>query len=141
MFRLPRFLLYCFAIFIGVAGLLEGGLPLLQYTIKRLQGEYFDAYEVLSSYDRFSSEVILILSLMLLILVHIGHVLAGGLRLTKSGKSISSDVPSGGPPQKSPKESIPSPSVSEPVPASASVESANEKLAHLTKPPTDKSGP
>ena len=114
---------------------------MLNYTIERLKGNYLDAYAVLNSYDLFYSEVILLLSLMLLIVVHIGHVLTGGQRFTKSGKSISSDVPSGGPPQKSPKESIPSPSVSEPAPASASVESANEKLAHLTKPPTDKSGP
>ena len=83
MFRLFRFLLYCFAVFIGVAGLLEGGLPLLQYAIERLEGKYFDAYALLSSYDRFSSEVILILSLMLLILVHIGHVLTGGLSFAK----------------------------------------------------------
>jgi len=88
MFRLPRFLLYCFAIFIGVAGLLEGGLPLLQYTIKRLEGNYFDAYAVLSSYDRFSSEVILLLSLMLLIVVHIAHVLTGGLSFAKPEKPV-----------------------------------------------------
>ena len=54
MYRLPRFLLYCFAIFIGVAGLLEGGWPLLQYAIERLEGKYFDAYALLSTYDRFS---------------------------------------------------------------------------------------
>ena len=93
MYRLPRFLLYCFAIFIGVAGLLEGGWPLLQYAIERLEGKYFDAYALLSTYDRFSSEVILILSLMLLIVVHIGHVLAGGLRLAKPKKPVSPQAP------------------------------------------------
>lgn len=139
MLRLSRFSLYCFAVFIGVAGLLEGGVPLLKYAVERMKGDYFDAYTVLSSYDRFSSEVILLLSLMLLLVVHIGHVLAGGLRFTKSGKSIPPDVPSGGPQRKSPKESTPS-STSDPAPASVSVESADEKLAHLTKPSTSKSG-
>ena len=88
MFRIFSFLLYCLAVFIGVAGLLEGGLPLLQYTIERLEGKYFDAYAVLSSYDRFSSEVILILSLMLLLVVHIGHVLTRGLSFARPEKPV-----------------------------------------------------
>jgi len=138
MLRLSRFLLYCLAVFVGVAGLLEGGLPLLKYTIKRLEGNYFDAYVLLSSYDRFSSEVILILSLMLLIVVHIGHVLAGGLRFTKRDKAVSPETRASSTPRTPPQESSSSPSGSYKALAAEDVASANEKLAHLIKPPTDK---
>ena len=133
MFRLFRFLLYCLAVFIGVAGLLEGGLPLLRYTIKRLEGDYFDAYTVLSSYDRFSSEIILILSLMLLILVHIGHALAGGLRFTKPEKPASLQTRSAGslrPPQKEMSDPLPKSGQTQ---AAAELDEANEKLAPLIK--------
>ena len=137
MFRLFRFLLYCLAVFIGVAGLLEGGLPLLQYTIERLEGKYFDAYELLGSYDRFCSEVILILSLMLLLVVHIGHVLAGGLRFTKTEKPVPLRAQSAGsppPPQKETSSPLPPPGQSQ---AAAGIDQANEKLASLIKKPDD----
>ena len=137
MFRIFSFLLYCLAVFIGVAGLLEGGLPLLQYTIERLEGKYFDAYALLSSYDRFSSEVILILSLMLLIVVHIGHVLAGGLRLTKTEKPVPLRAQPAGappPPQKETSSPLPPPGQSQ---AAAGMDQANERLASLIKKPDD----
>lgn len=135
MFRVFRFLLYCFAVFIGVAGLLEGGLPLLEYTIKRLEGNSFDAYSVLSSYDRFSSEVILILSLMLLIVVHVGHVLAGGLRFAKTEKPVrAQSAGSPPPPQKETSSPLPPPGQSQ---AAAGIDQANEKLASLIKKPDD----
>jgi len=137
MFRRLRFLLYCFAVFIGVAGLVEGGLPLAKYAYERLQGKYFDAYVILSAYDRFSSEVILILSLMLLIVVHIGHVLAGGLRFTKSDKPAPPRIQSGEPTTTWPEKSNLSPSGSDLKPSTTDTASANEKLAHLIKPPAD----
>ena len=131
MFRIFSFLLYCLAVFIGVAGLLEGGLPLLQYTIERLEGKYFDAYALLGSYDRFSSEVILILSLMLLIVVHIGHVLARGLSFTKPEKPVLS--------QKQQDDSSLSAGLISPSPealeaqAPANKETTDEKLDRLLK--------
>lgn len=138
MLRLPRFLLYCLAVFIGVAGLLEGGAPLLKYTYERLAGNDIDTYAVLNSYDRFSSEVILILSLMLLIVVHIGHVLAGGLRLSKTGKPASLRAQSAGSPQPPPKEAtggrLPQ---SGQAPAAPGIYQTNEKLASLIKRPND----
>ncbi len=137
MFRLFRFLLYCLAVLIGVAGLLEGGVPLLEYTYARLAGNDIDAYAVLSSYDRFSSEVILILSLMLLIVVHIGHVLAGGLRFSKTEKPASLRVQSAGspqPPQKETSGPLPQPGQ---APAAAGIDKANEKLESLVKKPND----
>ncbi len=125
MFRLFRLLLYCLAVFIGVAGLLEGGVPLLKYTYERLAGNDIDAYAVLSTYDRFSSEVILILSLMLLIVVHIGHVLAGGLRFTKTEKPVSLRAQSAG---------LTSRSLKPPeAPAQTDKATADEKLARLLK--------
>ncbi len=133
MFRLFRLLLYCLAVFIGVAGLLEGGVPLLEYTYARLAGNDIDAYAVLSSYDRFSSEVILILSLMLLIVVHIGHVLAGGLRFTKTGKPVSLRAQSAGSPQSSQKDVSGPLSQPGPAQAAAGIDKANEKLESLVK--------
>lgn len=137
MFRLFRFLLYCFAVFIGVDGLLEGGVPLLKYTYERLAGTDFDAYAVLNSYDRFSSEVILILSLMLLLVVHIGHVLAGGLRFTKTEKSVSLKAPSAGSPPPPQKEMSGPPPPPVQVPAAAGIDNVDEKLASLLKKAKD----
>jgi len=134
MTKLCGFLLYCLAVFVGLTGLLTGGLPLLEYAIKRLEGNGFDAYAVLDTYDRFYSEVILILSLMLLILVHIGHALAGGLRLAKPRQSVptpQTDVM----PRKQPRD-MTSSSV-EPGSMSADAASLDKKLAHLVKPPAD----
>jgi hypothetical protein len=137
MLRLSRFLLYCVAAFAGVAGLLAGGIPLLKYAAERLAGNNYEAYLALSSYDRFSEEVIFMLSLMLLILVHLGHVLAGGLRFTKPEKPVLLQNRFAGslrPPQKE---------MSDPLPKSgqtqeaAGLDEANEKLAPLVRKAKD----
>jgi len=138
MSRLPGFLLYWLAVLIGVAGLLNGGLPLLKYAIKQLEGNNFGADLDLDSYNPFPSEIILMLSLMLLILVHIGHVLAGGLRFTKSGKVVAPEIQPGVLSQTPPRTSNPSPSESVP-PVAVDIVAVDEKLARLVKPLTDKS--
>ena len=135
MLRLIRFLLYCFAVFIGAAGLLDGGIPLLKYTVERLTGHSYEAYMELSVYDRFSSEIILILSLMLLILVHIGHVFAGGLRFPKSGQPDPLGMLPGGPRRLTPEELNRGSAAPKPAQTAAEIASTNEKLAHLVKNP------
>jgi hypothetical protein len=128
-----RFLLYWLATLTGVAGLLDGGIPLLRYAAASLAGNKYEAYLVLSSYDRFSEEVILMLSLTLLILVHIGHVLAGGLRFTKLEKPVSLDARFTGsrqPPREEISDSLPKPGQTQ---EATEADKANEKLAQLVK--------
>jgi len=137
MLRLIRFLLYCFAVFIGMAGLLEGGIPLLKYTAERLAGHNYEAYMELSAYDRFSSEIIVILSLMLLLLVHIGHVFAGGLRWSKPGQPELPEMQSNGTRRLSSEGLNQTTAAPKPAPAAAEAASTNEKLAHLVKNPPD----
>jgi len=89
-------------------------------------------------YDRFSSEVIFILSLMLLIVVHIGHVLAGGLHFSKPGKGVLRETQPGSAPQVPPQEPGPPPTKPDLAPLAITEVSANEKLAYLVKQPGDK---
>ena len=128
MHKVPRFLLYWFAILAGLTGVVVGVISLFENWRKRS----FDSdYALLSSSsDYFSSAVILLLSLILLILVHIGHVLVGGLHLTKRDKAtVPPEAKTGStPPTVSKKSNSPSP---------PDDPSTNEKLAHLLKPPAD----
>lgn len=129
--RIFTLLLYCLAVFVGVVGLLKGGVPLLKYAVECLKGNYFDAYALLSSYDRFSSEVILILSLMLLIVVHIGHVLTRGLSSAKSEKLVSSQKQQ----DDSPMSAGLTPQSLEPLgaPVQTDKETSDEKLGRLLR--------
>ena len=133
MFRLFSFLLYGLAVLVGVAGLLVGGVPLVEYLVKRLAGDNLDAYLILSSYDRFSAEVMVILSLMLLILVQIGHALTGASHSQKSGKTAALqgrlEDPLRSPPI-GPGRQSPGP---ERTPSAAKPDQADEKLAPLLK--------
>ena len=128
MLKVPRFLLYWFACLAGLTGVMVGVISLYENWRKRS----FDSdYALLSSSsDYFSSAVLLLLSLMLLVLVHIGHVLAGGLQLTRRDKATAApDAKTGStPPTVSKKSNSPS---------APTDPSTNEKLAHLLKPPAD----
>jgi hypothetical protein len=80
------------------------------------------------------------LSLMLLILVHIGHVLAGGLRFTKPEKPVSLDARFTGslrPPQEEMNSSLPKPGQTQ---EATGLDKANEKLAPLVKKAKDNHG-
>jgi hypothetical protein len=137
MLRLSRFLLYWLAVLVGVAGLLDGGIPLLKYAGERLAGNHYEAYLALSSYDRFSEEVIFMLSLMLLILFHLGHVLAGGLRFPKPEKPVSLQARFAGslrPAEKEMSGSLPKPGQTQ---EAAGLDKANEKLAPLVRKAKD----
>ena len=68
-----RFLLYCLSSVAGVVGLIVGGGPVVDYAWRRLFGM---SYSV--EWDQlFRSTVVFFLSLILLVLVHLGHRLAG----------------------------------------------------------------
>jgi hypothetical protein len=71
--RVLVFLLYGLAVLTGVAGLIIGGVPLVNYTLMRWRDPTYDYY---SNYGMVSTAVnIVILSLLLLIFVHISHVM------------------------------------------------------------------
>jgi len=86
MSRIPRFLIYWLAVLAGVTGVLVEGVSLVKNWMQQFNPEY--SY-LLSAYDFFSAEVIFLLSLMLLIVVHIGHVVGGGLHISKSKEPVS----------------------------------------------------
>jgi hypothetical protein len=88
MLRVPRFLLYWLALLAGVTGVSVEGISLLKNWKERLLDP--DYSPLLSFYDYFSAEVIFLLSLMLLILVHIGHVVGGRFHISRTEKPISS---------------------------------------------------
>ena len=67
-----RFLLYCLSSVAGLVGLVVGGAPVIGYVVQRLSGSYSTNYDELFRYA-----VIFFLSLILLILVHLGHRLPG----------------------------------------------------------------
>jgi hypothetical protein len=133
MLRLFCFLLYCLAVLAGVTGLLAGGMPLVEYTVKRLAGNDFDAYLILSASDRFSAEVIVMLSLMLLILVHIGHAVAGGLYFKESEKNVAVKGERERPPDSPPKEPGHPTLPAGPAQTAADIDKTDEKLAPLIK--------
>ncbi len=133
MLRLASVLLYGLAVLVGVGGLLTGGVPLVEYAAKRLAGNNLDAYLILSASDRFYSEVTVVLSLMLLILVHIGCTLTRGSNASKSEKpeAIKDRLADrAGFPQPEPGKPMSRP---EPPPAAAELDQADEKLAPLMK--------
>ena len=73
-----RFLLYCLSTVAGLTGLLVGGLPVLRHVVDRL---FSRSYSIV--YDEFfRSTVIFFLSLILLVLVHLGHRLAGAFEIS-----------------------------------------------------------
>jgi len=129
MSRLPRFLLYWLALLAGVTGVLVEGISLLKNWVQRLEDP--DYSYLLSAYDYFSAEVIFLLSLMLLIVVHIGHVVGGGLHISRSKKPVSSGKQPDDPPLTagSTSQSLEPPG----TPAQADKETADEKLARLLK--------
>ena len=129
MLKVPRLLLYWFATLAGTAGVVVGVRSLFE----NWKRQSFDAdYALLSSSsDFFSAAVILLLSLVLLILIHLGHVLAGGLRLTKRDKAtVPPGTQTGSTPPTASKKS-------DAAQLPPDVPPSNEKLAHLLKPPTD----
>ena len=77
-----RFLLYCLSTVAGVTGLIVGGLPVMKHVVDRL---FSSSYSIV--YDElFRSAVIFFLSLILLVLVHIGHRLAGAFDMSMPKK-------------------------------------------------------
>jgi|SRR5208337_4036904 len=129
MLRLIRLLLYWLAVLAGVTGVLVEGLSLLKNWTQRLEDPNYSY--LLSAYDYFSAEVIFLLSLMLLIVVHIGHVVGGGLLISKSKEPVSSGPHQGESP-KSTSLTSPSPETLG-APAQIDKETADEKLARLLK--------
>ena len=77
-----RFLLYCLSTVAGVSGLIVGGLPVMGHVVDRLS---FGSYSVVSD-ELFRSTVIFFLSLILLVLVHLGHRLAGAFDISLTKK-------------------------------------------------------
>ena len=68
-----RFLLYCLSSVAGVVGVFVGGVPVVDYVWRR---SFAMSYSVESD-QLFRETVVFFLSLILLILVHLGHRLAG----------------------------------------------------------------
>lgn len=83
-----RFLLYCLSAIAGVCGLVVGGSPLFEYEYNSLLGHSF-TYSVDELYR---GTIILFLSLILLILVHLGHRLAGAFSVSLSKKPEASGL-------------------------------------------------
>jgi hypothetical protein len=72
-----RFLLYCLSALAGASGFLVGVGPLASYVYHNLAHTSFSYSED----ELFRSAVITLLSLALLILVHLGHRLAGAFEV------------------------------------------------------------
>jgi hypothetical protein len=83
-----RFLLYCLSSVAGVVGLFVGGAPMIGFIMQRLSGTY--STEHYDEFFRFA--VIFLLSLILLILVHLGHRLAGAFDVGLTKKPEASDL-------------------------------------------------
>ena len=128
MSRIPRFLLYWLAVLAGITGVLVEGVSLVKNWMQQFNPEY--SY-LLSAYDFFSAEVIFLLSLMLLIVVHIGHVVGGGLNISKPKESISPGKQRGDS-ALSAGSTAPSPELLE-AQAQTDKETADEKLARLLR--------
>lgn len=128
MLRVIRFLLYWLAVLAGVTGVLVEGISLLKNWMERFNPDYSP---LLSSYDFFSAEVIFLLSLILLIVVHIGHVVGGGLHISRSRKPV---LPGKQPGDSSLSAGLTSQSLEPPgAQAQTDKETADEKLAQLLK--------
>jgi cytochrome b subunit of formate dehydrogenase len=84
-----RFLLYSLSAVSGVVGLIVGGGPVIDYAWRRVFGM---SYSV--EWDQlFRSAVILFLSLIVLILVHLGHRLAGAFDIGLPKKPETEGLP------------------------------------------------
>ena len=83
-----RFLLYCLSAIAGVCGFVVGGSPLFEYEYNSLAGHSF-TYDVDELYR---GTIILFLSLILLILVHLGHRLAGAFSVSLPKKPEATDM-------------------------------------------------
>ncbi len=121
-------MLYWLAVLAGVTGVLVEGISLLKNWMERFNPDYSP---LLSSYDFFSAEVIFLLSLILLIVVHIGHVVGGGLHISRSRKPV---LPGKQPGDSSLSAGLTTQSLEPPgAPAQADKETSDEKLARLLK--------
>lgn len=84
-----RFLLYCLSAVAGVVGLVVGGGPVVDFAWRYA---FKMSYSV--EWDQlFRSTVIFFLSLIVLILVHLGHRLAGAFDISLSKKSETQGSP------------------------------------------------
>jgi hypothetical protein len=83
-----RFLFYCLSSVAGVVGLCVGGAPMIGFIMQRLSGTY--STEHYDEFFRFT--VIFFLSLILLILVHLGYRLAGAFDVGLTKKLEASDL-------------------------------------------------
>jgi len=80
MLKIFIFMLYFLAVLTGVAGLIAGGVPLVNYALERWRDPEFDYY---SNFGLVSTAGnIITLSLMLLIFVHVSYVIQRGFRAT-----------------------------------------------------------
>jgi len=119
----------------GVTGVLVEGVSLLKNWKERLFDP--DYSPLLSSYDFFSAEVIFLLSLVLLIVVHIGHVVGDGFHISKSKEPVSSGKPQGDSPVSA--GLIPQPPEPLGTQAQTDKETADEKLTRLLKQKKERS--
>jgi hypothetical protein len=124
MSRALVFLLYGVAVLIGVAGLIIGGVPLVNYTLMRWRDPTYDYY---SNFGMVSTAVnIVILSLLLLIFVHISHVIRCRFQSNPKKPVLSSKQQTG--------SSLPANSISQPAETSKdqpAEETPDQKLARL----------
>ena len=85
-----RFLLYCVSVVVGVFGLVNGGCPVIAYF---WENGLFPRGEVFDNNQLFHNIVIFFLSLILLILIHIGHRVAGAFDVNSPKKSEVAEPP------------------------------------------------
>jgi hypothetical protein len=85
-----RFLLYCVSLIAGIAGLVIGGCPV----IAEVFYELFPRSRTIDNAALYRSSVISLLSLILLILVHLGNRLAGAFDVGSPKKPEPTKPPS-----------------------------------------------
>jgi hypothetical protein len=85
-----RFLLYCVSAVVGVFGLINGGCPVIAYF---WENGLFPRGDIFDNNQLFQNMVIFFLSLILLILIHIGHRVAGAFDVSSPKKPEASESP------------------------------------------------
>src|ERR1035441_2369615 len=88
MLKMIRYLLYGLAILAGVAGLFDGGTPLVKYMLQQWRDQEYRSYYDTSYLN--SPKIIFLLSLILLIGVRVCFALDKGVRPVKPLDTVSS---------------------------------------------------
>ena len=125
MLKITRCVLYSLAILAGVAGLFDGGTPLVKYMLQQWRDQEYRSYYDTSYLN--SPKIIFLLSLILLIGVRVCFALDKGVRPVKPLDTVSSGKKLAVPASAS---EISPPSGTAETPAQPA-ESADEKLTRL----------